>query len=269
MMETGSERGTFILSYAGFDGLFSEYRIRDVNWIVSTPSGEVQVTGSGTYRVGGEFAIQQRLEMDLQVGSNPVEHFDSGLIAGGGGFPQIAISISIHGQVCFDTVFGIDAAPVSDQEIIRYRLSNSTFQRGCFDLCDCAIGPLLPLRGSFALVPLRRDPLFTLYSVVQVDWKVGADPGATSSSELPIQGLGEYKLGGEFAVQQQMTAILKVGTESPALYDSGLVAGGGSFPVLDIAIVNGANQCVRTELDLHAKPMKPRSMAPFPPPDSQ
>src|SRR5262245_39111137 len=262
VMESGSERGTFTLSFVGYDGFFSVYWIRDVNWIVSPPSGEIQITGSGTYRVGGEFAIQQRLEMDLQVGTNPADHFDSGLIAGGGEFPRINLTISIHGQYCFDTVFGVDASPVPDQEITHYLLQpGSSFQRGCFDMCDCAIGPLLPLRGGFALVPLQRNPLFTEYSVVNVDWSVGADPTPVSSSEVPITGFGDYRVGGEFAVQQQKTATLKVGTESPALFDSGLVAGGGSFPTIDIAIINEANSCVRTTLDLHAKPIKPRFLA--------
>lgn len=270
VMESGSERGTFTLSFVGYDGLFSVYRIRDVSWIVTAPSGEIQVTGSGTYRVGGEFAIQQRLEMDLQVGTNPVDHYDSGLIAGGGDFPRINLTISIHGQYCFDTVFGVDASPVPEPEVVRYRLQpGSTFQRGCYNMCDCAIGALLPMRGGFALVPLKVDPLFTEYSVVSVDWRVGADPTAASSAELPITGFGDYKVGGEFAVQQQMTATLTVGTESPALYDSGLVSGGGNFPTIDIAIINGANSCVQTTLTLHAKPWKPHSMSASPMTESQ
>jgi hypothetical protein len=46
------------------------------------------------------------------VGANAPQHFDSGLVSGGGGFPKILVDISLHrGQACIDTVLHVQAAP--------------------------------------------------------------------------------------------------------------------------------------------------------------
>ena len=256
VMESGSERGTLALTLTGSDGLFDVYRVSEVNWKVSLPSGDLRVTGSGTYRVGGEFAVQHRLELDLKVGDNPVEHFDSGLVAGGGGFPRLDITISVHGQVCFDTVIHVDASPVPQSQIQLYRvLPESSFQRGCFGMCDCPVTEQA-LRGSFYLVPVDQNPLFTEYSVALVNWLVGPLAEDAASSGFPVTGFGSYHVGGEVAVQHQMGLDLQVGTEAPAFFDSGLVSGGSNFPRIDIEITNEANSCVSTVIDLHAKPSK-------------
>lgn len=255
VMESGSERGTFLLTFTSDDGLFRHYRVDEVIWKVATPGGELRVTGSGTYKVGGEFAVQHQLELDLKVGDRPVEHYDSGLIAGGGEFPTISITISVHGQYCFDTAFRIDAGPVPPEQVRPYRLvQGSTFQRGCFGICDCAIVEM-PMWGGFNLVPVYQTPLFTEYSVVQVNWQVGPDP-STGTQGLTVTGFGTYRLGGEFAVQQQMGLDLRVGTAAPVFFDSGNVAGGGDFPRIVIEVSHEDNGCVKTILDLHAQPIK-------------
>ena len=38
----------------------------------------------------------------------------------------------------------------------------------CFEACDCAVGPLDPIIGTFALVP--TTPLFREFAVVNVRW---------------------------------------------------------------------------------------------------
>src|SRR5262245_19961161 len=50
--QTGTERGTFVLTHVGSDPLFENYRVDEVNWIVSSAGQEFRVTGSGTYKVG-------------------------------------------------------------------------------------------------------------------------------------------------------------------------------------------------------------------------
>src|SRR5437773_11332853 len=95
-------RGTFVLTSTGFDGLFNTYAVTDVNWIVASGDQELRVTGSGTYKVGGEFAVQQELALDLKIGDSDAQRFDSGLVPGGGELPDISVTISISGQVCFD-----------------------------------------------------------------------------------------------------------------------------------------------------------------------
>jgi hypothetical protein len=103
--------GVFFLHPATSDPLFTYYDVTDIQWIVLPLGDPMRITGSGTYRVGGEVAIQHQLELDLQVGGGPIEHFDSGLLAGGGEFPEIHIPISIHGMVCYDMVIQVHARP--------------------------------------------------------------------------------------------------------------------------------------------------------------
>jgi len=111
LLQEVSVRGTFNLTPAGFDGLFNTYAITDVSWIVSIGSGNLRITGSGTYRVGGEVALLHRMELDLKVGEQPSQHFDSGLIPGGSGFPKIQTTISMNRQYCYDRVIVVNAAP--------------------------------------------------------------------------------------------------------------------------------------------------------------
>jgi len=74
-------KGTFVLTPTGFDGLFNTYAVEDVHWVVSIGGTNTLVTGQGTYKLGGEVALQQELSLDLQVGGATVQHFDSGLAA--------------------------------------------------------------------------------------------------------------------------------------------------------------------------------------------
>ena len=104
--------GMFLLSPAGFDGLFHNYEVTQVEWTVWLGYEELRITGSGTYRVGGEFASMHELELDLAVGDDPPQHFHSGLIVGGAEFPRIDIVISINDMYCLDTVIHVDAVPV-------------------------------------------------------------------------------------------------------------------------------------------------------------
>ncbi len=107
--------GTFVLSPVGFDGLFRIYSVRDVSWDVLGQNAPLHISGSGTYRVGGEFALMHQLELDLKVGDRSVQHFDSGLVIGGAEFPAIHAVISVSGMTCYDTVITVDAKPAATQ----------------------------------------------------------------------------------------------------------------------------------------------------------
>ena len=108
---SSNARGTFILTHTGFDGLYDNYDVTNVNWVVLQNGSKVRIKGSGTYRIGGEVAIQQQLSLDLVVGSDPVEHYDSGLVSGPSDFPRIDLTIAIHGGYCFDTVINVRSRP--------------------------------------------------------------------------------------------------------------------------------------------------------------
>ena len=105
--------GSFTLRDLGFDGLYQRYLVLDARFGATT-EGPLRLTGSGTYRVGGEFAITQQFVLDLSANGGPVQHFDSGVVPGGGGFPKIDATVSLHQQAaCFDTVIHVVAAPIS------------------------------------------------------------------------------------------------------------------------------------------------------------
>lgn len=90
---------------------FREFAIPGLRWRTQLDGEEVSITGSGHYRVGGEVAQLQQLELDLRIGPLPLQHFDSGLVAGGGGFPKLDVSVSVNGGYCFDTVIDVVAQP--------------------------------------------------------------------------------------------------------------------------------------------------------------
>jgi len=252
LLQGANVRGTFTFTPKGSDGLFNRYTVDDVTWIVSVGDRELLVTGSGTYTIGGEFAVQQQLVLDLKVGDDPVQHFDSGLAPGSAQFPDINVTISIHGQVCFDTVFLVDASPVPSDQIHPYALlPESTFQRGCFPPCLCALGTEQPISGTFTLVNLGQGPLFVEFAVVNIDWLVIGPPG---SLDTPVHGAGMYRVGGEFAAQQQLSLDLQVDDENPTHFDSGLVVGGGQFPRIDSEISMHGLVCFDTAIDVHALP---------------
>jgi hypothetical protein len=252
-------RGTFILTPDGFEGDIARFKVSDVNWTVALGEPELRATGSGLLWVGGETGAEQRLQLDLKVGEAAVERFDSGWVKGAV-FPAIQVTISIHGIYCYDTVFTVLASPVPPEEIHVYRmLRESTYQRGCFGLCDCLLEEPRGVRGTFLLVPLESNWLFDEYAVVNVRWKVEPLEG-TSIEALPIRRFGTYWVGGEFAVEQRLRLDLEVGSDPLASYDSGRVVGGASFPRIDVRVANGDPLCYQTVIDVHARPRMHRRL---------
>lgn len=108
-------QGTFSLQLLSRGPLFDDYRILDVRWTLPEAAPIVTITGSGTYRLGGEVAVQHQMTLDLSVGGEPVQHFDSGLVGTTNDlFPRIEIRIPLHGDsACVDTVLLIQAEPTT------------------------------------------------------------------------------------------------------------------------------------------------------------
>ena len=111
VVNVSSVKGTFVLRRTSVDPLFTNYEVTDVRWTLPDHMAPVQIRGSGTYRVGGEFAVQEQLVLDLAVGANAPQRFDSGLIAGGGEFPAIDIRVSLQETACIDTLIDVKAGP--------------------------------------------------------------------------------------------------------------------------------------------------------------
>lgn len=271
MLEQAPVRGTLRLAPAGSDWLYDYYKVSEVNWTVAFGDSDLRITGSGTYTIGGEFALLHRLELDLAVGDDPVQHFDSGLIPASAAFPAIDVAVSIHGQYCFDTVLHVVTTPVPLDQIHLYRLlSDTTFQRGCFGLCDCLLGEEQPVTGTFNLVELEPTAKFREFAVVDARWWVGA-ADATALVRAPIRGFGTYRIGVESAWLHRLALDLYVGKEPLTHYDSGLVAPATRFPRIDADISIGGLTCYDTLIRVHAVPRRrgwartaPESAAPEP-----
>jgi len=143
---------------------------------------------------------------------------------------------------------------VANAQQTSYALvEGSTFQRGCFDPCECPIGQERPLAGTFALRFVSDNSLFADYAMTDVRWKVDGKVYATPP-DPSITGSGTYTIGGEFAIQQQMQADLIVASEPPAHFDSGRVVGGGGFPdEIDIEISTNGKYCFDTVMHVVAR----------------
>jgi hypothetical protein len=253
-------RGTFQLTPAGFDGLFQTYKVTDINWTVSLGDPELRITGSGTYKLGGEFALQQELSLDLQIGDDPPQRFESGRVAPGARFPSLSATVSVNKMFCFDTVIAIEASPVPPAEIHPYQLlRDSTFQRGCFGACDCLLREPQPVVGTFALVDLQENPLFSEFAVVNVRWRTASTLDLTTKT-VPIRGFGTYLYGGEFALVERLSLDLEVDGEPLTHYDSGLVPAGAAFPRIDTSVSIDNLVCYDTLIHVDALPrlLRPR-----------
>ena len=107
--------GTFTLTPAGSDPLFTNYNLEKISWTVTDFNQEVahRITGQGTYRLGGEVALTHQLILDLSIDGADPARLDSGLIQGGPEFPAISASVN-RGTFCFNIWMDINAAPLKE-----------------------------------------------------------------------------------------------------------------------------------------------------------
>ena len=105
--------GSFDLVELEANPFFSEFAVVNFRCRVqgSIDADVIQIAGFGTYLVHAEFAVQNRMGLDLIVDGSPLTHFDSGLVVGGSDFPRIDVTVSINGMYCLDTVLHLKAVP--------------------------------------------------------------------------------------------------------------------------------------------------------------
>jgi hypothetical protein len=122
--------GSLELGFVGsLPNWFDVYRVQDVDWLLVDQKKPVHITGSGLYEIGGQVALMHRLQLDLSFDGGPVRHFDSGLVQGGGTFPEIAIDIALNGFYCLDEVFTVAAFPLDVGIPYCTSTKNSTGER--------------------------------------------------------------------------------------------------------------------------------------------
>jgi len=128
----------------------------------------------------------------------------------------LTASLGINASVAATTQYSLSVPP-------------SALEVGCFGPCDCAVN-LNPTYGSFDLTFLRSDGLYSYYAVERYIASFNNGPGAVS-----IVGSGQYKIGGEVALTQQMTLDVQVWGGPVQHLDSGVVPVNASFPKIHVA----------------------------------
>lgn len=245
--------GTFTLAFSTADPAgYVHYTIDDVNWIVGPTSAEHRVTGSGEYKVGGQFAIRHQLVLDLSTDGGAPVHFDSGLVLGGGSFPAIDISIAQNNFYCYDRVFNVVASQLPTTQVQPFVLTRTIYEEGCFAPCLC---PLLRKRtsGTFGVVDLGpgSDPNEQHYALVDVHWKTRPPPAPPTQD---FTGFGAYSLNASTG-QHRLVCDLTDANGLVQRFDSGLVAGGSQFPAkLDAAISVHGFYCLDQAFLIKATP---------------
>jgi hypothetical protein len=107
--------GTFTLTFSDHGPLFDNYTVTGVQFTATGASGVSQITGSGTYRIGGEVAVMQQLVLSLSIDGDPALQYDSGLtvIDQSHRFPEIGITAQTAlFQLCNQNAVTVIAAPV-------------------------------------------------------------------------------------------------------------------------------------------------------------
>lgn len=259
LLEPVPVRGTLnLVARTDAEEAWASYEVADVNWYFVLNGEEIRVTGSGKYKISYSRPQLQRLELDLTIGTEPLAHFDSGIVPvlpSPGSASSLDVTISKNGFYCFDTVFRVAAQIVPVKELLPYHLVKSEYQHGCWPPCLCPLFMPEPVTGTFALVPLPSSPhgyWWTDYAVVKVDWWIGA---ATDPGDVHVTGAGLYRIGGHLIPQHRLMLFLSFDGAPAYWFDSQLVSG-PTFPFIDITITRNNFYCYDQVFYLHARPLK-------------
>ena len=120
---SGPLKGSFTFYRTDVDPLFTHYALLNIMWdyAIGNPVRTVHITGHGIYDIGGEFALTQRMVLDLTIDDPTVspfeQHFESGLVPVRIPFP--AIDIEVHSNLisCRDSVLHVLAGPNGALEV--------------------------------------------------------------------------------------------------------------------------------------------------------
>lgn len=167
-------KGDFTFYRTSVDQWWSYYALLNIRWqyAIGDGSGAVHtahVTGKGTYELGGDFALMQRMTLDVSTDDGPVQHFDSGFEPPSAAFPVIAADVRLHVDSCRDSVFHVVAGPfgvagVEPQDggrVLRDALPNPSTHEVELVLVPPAAGrarvEVVDVRGRVVAVLLDRE----------------------------------------------------------------------------------------------------------------
>lgn len=199
LMEATRFRGTFVMGPATLDNAVDTHDVVNVGWYATIDSTEVEITGTGVYRISnGPEPRVHALGLDLSVDGDEPQHFFSGFVPVASNDGTIDIPISINGQTCQDTVIVVNASPVAPESVLHYRLAtDSTYQTGCFGLCECVLQEPRPLGGTLTLVQILNHGTYVEYAVPQAQFVARSlTPG---EGDNILIGFGLYTLIQGFA----------------------------------------------------------------------
>jgi len=114
---SGPLKGSFTFYRTSIDPLFTHYALLNIIWtytINDGPGGTARtksVRGTGTYDVGGEVALVQRMTLDVTTDDTLSQHYDSGLVPVHAAFPIIDIDVHARVNTCLDSVLHVIASP--------------------------------------------------------------------------------------------------------------------------------------------------------------
>jgi hypothetical protein len=101
--------GTFALAPSLPDPVFNNFTVTAVDF--SAPTFATQLIGNGTYQIGGDPAALERMQLDLALNADPVQHWDSGYSTPTSGVGAINQVLTIHNYQCYDIVLTLHASP--------------------------------------------------------------------------------------------------------------------------------------------------------------
>lgn len=101
--------GRAILTHSHSNPLFDYYTLTPLDWRAQGFAATRMISGAGTYQIGGEVALTQRLTMDVLI-DGVAHHLDSGVVVLGAAFPDIRITVedTPHTSVCNYVVLQLD-----------------------------------------------------------------------------------------------------------------------------------------------------------------
>lgn len=116
---TGPLAGSFTFYRTSVDPLYTHYALLNIFWRYPVPgTGKVaNITGHGTYDIGGEVALMQRMQLDVVTDGVLAQHFDSGLVPARGIFPAIDVQVRVAVNACVDSVLHVVAGPQGTESV--------------------------------------------------------------------------------------------------------------------------------------------------------